>query len=126
MGVRQLLVAFDRIALRGARIGSTGSRLWSGLVIAGRRPAGLGRVLTRVASHYQGGRGEAYFDWWSATASRSATLEARKFIGDVGRDDKVLDFGCGNGALLRELGHTGLGVEPNPAARRAARCRRFG
>ena len=75
---------------------------------------------TRAGRHYQEELGEAYFRWWSRTFGHRAHLEARKFASYVQEDSAVLDFGCGNGLLLKELGHTGLGVDPNAAARRDA------
>jgi SAM-dependent methyltransferase len=53
-------------------------------------------------------------------AAIGALVGARKFRHFVGQNDDVLDFGCGDGSLLRALGHVRVGVEVNPVAREAA------
>lgn len=68
----------------------------------------LGRLLVRAS--------------WQA--DRSVEIDADWFARRHGnRPQRVLDIGCGSGrilALLRDAGHTVVGVEPDPAARAVA------
>lgn len=69
---------------------------------------------------YLGLEGEKYFERQKASgvASKYNEFIFRPF---VGRDDDVLDFGCGGGNLLSVLNpRTKVGVEINPAARKHA------
>jgi SAM-dependent methyltransferase len=77
-----------------------------------------------VGSHYRGQRGEEYFDWQGSGAELQAAIERTKFAPHVSEADTVVDFGCGAGALLATLPlGEGIGVEPNPPARRVAEAR---
>lgn len=70
------------------------------------------------SEHYDGKRGESYFEWQNEHGRRGAVLERRKFQAHVGDDDDVLDFGCAGGHLLDALSCASrAGVEANPAAR---------
>lgn len=70
------------------------------------------------SDHYRGEAGSRYFDWQNKHGEVSGRIEARKFRAYVKPTDAVLDFGCGGGHLLRNLGCARLvGVEINPAAR---------
>jgi len=72
------------------------------------------------ADHYRGNRGEDYFKMQSANAALNAELLVNRFSGFVKPTDTVLDFGCGAGGLLNALDCSRrIGVEVNPAARRA-------
>jgi 2-polyprenyl-3-methyl-5-hydroxy-6-metoxy-1,4-benzoquinol methylase len=78
-------------------------------------------MLATGSSHYDGIAGSGYFDWQNKNAAGTAGIEARKFRAFVKRTDRVLDFGCGGGHVLRNLecGRR-VGVEINPVARRFA------
>jgi SAM-dependent methyltransferase len=70
-----------------------------------------------VIAHYN----ERYFAWQSHVVSGTAVLEVQKFTTWIKRADHVLDFGCGNGAVLKIIECAEkLGVEINPHARAAA------
>jgi SAM-dependent methyltransferase len=63
----------------------------------------------------------SYFAWQRSGGELSAVLDRWEFEPFVGRDDVVLDFGCGGGYLLQALSCClRYGVEPNPDARRQA------
>lgn len=69
-----------------------------------------------ASAHYQKDKGEEYLAYQSKSAP-GARLEARKFAPFVKSSDRVLDFGCGGGWILRELNCTDrVGVELNEAA----------
>jgi SAM-dependent methyltransferase len=72
--------------------------------------------VKKPKSHYDKG----YFDWQSQNTEIQAKANAFKFEDYVKPEMAVLDFGCGTGALLKELGG-GQGCEINPAAQEAAR-----
>lgn len=71
-----------------------------------------------TSTHYAGGAGEAYFAYQNELGEVAGRLNARKFAAFVRPTDRVLDFGCGGGWLLRELQSAEkVGVDLNPAAR---------
>jgi glycosyltransferase involved in cell wall biosynthesis/SAM-dependent methyltransferase len=71
--------------------------------------------------YYQGVSGRKYFDWQNRNAASAARVLARKFQPYIRPSDNVLDFGCGGGHLLGNLGCAArVGVDINPAARAAA------
>jgi SAM-dependent methyltransferase len=77
-----------------------------------------------VGSHYQGELGEAYYGWQQHGADLGAQIDRFKFEPHVRPADTVVDFGCGGGAMLASLpAGRRIGVEPNPAARKAAEAR---
>jgi FkbM family methyltransferase len=77
--------------------------------------------VARFSDHYVGERGSDYFRWQNEVGEIGAELNFWKFADHVKPEDSVVDFGCGNGALLaRVTAATKVGVEVNPAARRAA------
>lgn len=64
----------------------------------------------------------SYFDWQRSGGVLSAVLDRWEFEPFVGRDDTVLDFGCGGGYLLGAISCAArYGVELNPDARSEAR-----
>src|SRR5579863_8195394 len=82
------------------------------------QPAG---GLADGSSHYEGSAGARYFEWQNENAASMANIEARKFRDLIKPTDRVLDFGCGGGHILRNLVcQSRVGVEINPAARRFA------
>jgi len=67
-----------------------------------------------VNAHYDA----AYFEWQRSGGLLSASLDRWKFVPFIGKDDVVLDFGCGGGYLLDSLDcKARYGIEVNPAAR---------
>lgn len=73
------------------------------------------------SDHYLGEAGRDYFEWQNRGGSQRGRINARKFAPYVHPDDRVLDFGCGNGSLLAHLECARrIGVEINPAARKVA------
>jgi SAM-dependent methyltransferase len=79
----------------------------------------------QVSERYLGDRGVEYFAYQNERADLGGRLDARKFQPDIGPDDRVLDFGCGGGWILKHLDCAErVGVEPNPAARDI--CKRNG
>jgi SAM-dependent methyltransferase len=73
------------------------------------------------SDHYLGEKGRSYFAWQNEGDLQRGRINARKFTPFVRTSDTVLDFGCGNGALLFHLNCAQrIGVEVNPAAREAA------
>ena len=70
-----------------------------------------------ASAHYQGEQGQAYFEYQNRSASIGAKLNIRKISSLVRQSDRLLDFGCGGGWLLRELDCTvKMGVELNESA----------
>ncbi len=71
----------------------------------------------QASEHYQAERGKAYFAAQNRFAPLGAKLDARKFAPFVRPGDRVLDFGCAGGWLLREVvcGKR-IGVEINEEA----------
>ena len=63
----------------------------------------------------------AYFGWQTSVGAVGAVLNQRKFLPWIRGNQTVLDFGCGNGALLAALpGAEKIGVEVGREARVAA------
>ena len=63
-----------------------------------------------------------YFEWQHEIGRFGAKADMIKFRPFIKADDRVIDFGCGGGFMLRELGNPEMiGVEINPAAVRCAR-----
>lgn len=68
-------------------------------------------------SHYD----SSYFAWQCSRGELSASLDRWKFEPFIGKDDVVLDFGCGGGYMLASLDcKDRYGIEINPAARAEA------
>jgi SAM-dependent methyltransferase len=81
----------------------------------------LSPTLIGGSDHYTGEAGSKYFDWQNKNGEVSGRIEARKFKAYIKPTDRVLDFGCGGGHVLRNLECTRrVGVEINPAARTIA------
>lgn len=72
----------------------------------------------QASEHYD----EAYFRWQSRHAGLRGEAERFKFAPFLRAGDRIVDFGCGDGALLAALGG-GTGIEINPHAAEAARRR---
>src|SRR5436190_18698532 len=78
----------------------------------------------RVGSHYGGERGSEYLDYQRRMGEQAARLDAWKFEPYAGPGARIVDFGCGSGALLASLpAAERTGVEPNDAARAEAQAR---
>jgi SAM-dependent methyltransferase len=74
-----------------------------------------------TSDRYQDAKGEEYLAY-QAQSAPGAVLEARKFAPHIRSSDRVLDFGCGGGWILRELHcKEKVGVEVNEAARKFCR-----
>ena len=70
-----------------------------------------------TSEHYKAERGRTYFEYQNRFKNLGAKLELRKFAPYVQPSDRVLDFGCGGGWLLRELVcREKVGVEINEHA----------
>jgi len=70
-----------------------------------------------ASAHYEGLSGRAYFAYQNLSAAVGGKLEVKKFDALVRPTDRVLDFGCGGGWLLRELVcREKVGVELNENA----------
>ncbi len=79
------------------------------------------RHPSSALGHYLGDEGEAYFEWQDQLGKWAGIWNARFFQPLIRPTDKILDFGCGAGHLLAVLqAGNKVGVEINPAARRAA------
>ena len=73
------------------------------------------------SDHYAGKKGVAYFKFQNEGGLQRGQINSRKFAQYINEDDRVLDFGCADGALLTQLNcKTRVGVEVNPVAREAA------
>jgi SAM-dependent methyltransferase len=71
-----------------------------------------------VSTHYDG----EYFKWQASIGEFGGWANQTKFRDYISSDDRVLDFGCGGGFLLRNLKcGKRVGVEVNPAAFETAR-----
>lgn len=70
-----------------------------------------------TSQHYLGEQGKQYFSWQNQ-GDQTGRIESRKFLRYIKPTDRILDFGCGNGSLLKSLKCTHrIGVEINPHAR---------
>ncbi|MEZ6071953.1 MAG: class I SAM-dependent methyltransferase [Pirellulales bacterium] len=80
--------------------------------------------IDQVSDHYQGDKGAAYVaQKQSDTAMPKYGFEAAYFLPYIKSTDHVLDFGCGNGGIMRHLVKQAAevaGVEVNDASRRLA------
>jgi SAM-dependent methyltransferase len=75
-----------------------------------------------TSDHYIEAKGEAYFASQNRGAAHEALLTVWKFQPHVSPGDRVLDFGCAGGWILRALDCSErIGVEVNPAAHPACR-----
>lgn len=73
------------------------------------------------SAHYKHDAGRAYFAYQNELGALAGRLLAFTFQQHISKDDRVLDFGCGGGWLLRALDcGEKIGVEPNLHAR--AQC----
>lgn len=79
----------------------------------------------RVSSHYSGERGQQYTAERQHDSSQLGySLNLQYFLPHLRSSDRVLDFGCGNGGMLRLLGQhvrQAEGLEVNPASAKKAR-----
>jgi len=76
---------------------------------------------TIAVTHYSGELGRRYFAYQSQFGEFAGQIIARKFDTYIDPSDAVLDFGCGDGLVLKSLScRERLGVDINPAARQAA------
>jgi SAM-dependent methyltransferase len=70
-----------------------------------------------ASKHYLGDEGKAYFSSQNNLAEKEAVVTVWKFQPWVKPSDRVLDFGCAGGWILRGLQCAErIGVELNPAA----------
>jgi len=75
------------------------------------------RTAFQASEHYQAERGKAYFAVQNRFADKGARLNVSKFASYVKPSDRVLDYGCGGGWLLREMNcREKIGVEINEQA----------
>jgi SAM-dependent methyltransferase len=73
------------------------------------------------SAHYLAGDGAKYFAYQNAIGELGGALNLFKFAKHIQKTDRVVDFGCGGGWLLKKIDCADkVGVEPNPAAR--AQC----
>ena len=79
----------------------------------------------KVSEHYEGRRGEAYVDEKQSNAfGYGYSIDFQYFRPYLRASDVVLDFGCGNGGILRLVAKSVArvdGLEVNPAAAAIAR-----
>jgi SAM-dependent methyltransferase len=74
-----------------------------------------------TSNHYLGEKGKEYFSWQSGGGDFAARITAHTFRRFAKPGDTIIDFGCGGGFLLKELGgRDNIGVEINPVAREHA------
>ena len=67
---------------------------------------------------------ENYFAYQRMMGEYSGVIDLFKFSKDVGRSDRVIDFGCGGGYILANLlAREKIGVEVNEAAAAVARSK---
>lgn len=58
-----------------------------------------------------------YFNWQKELGVLGGKYDTLKYLPYINQNDKILDFGCGGGYILKELDHrNAFGVEPNPVA----------
>jgi SAM-dependent methyltransferase len=63
------------------------------------------------------GYNEEYFNWQRELGFLGGKYDTLKYLPYINENDKILDFGCGGGYILKELDHkNAFGVEPNPVA----------
>jgi 2-polyprenyl-3-methyl-5-hydroxy-6-metoxy-1,4-benzoquinol methylase len=76
--------------------------------------------------HYQGTQGREYFrKYWPPGVEVGMQYQARYFLPYTTAADVVLDFGCGDGGILRNVAaRRRIGIEVNETAR--AECQRLG
>jgi SAM-dependent methyltransferase len=68
-------------------------------------------------THYDG----EYFEWQKKIGEFGATVDLFKFRKYIKATDRVIDFGCGGGFMLKALGSAAkIGVEINDLARKFA------
>ena len=81
-------------------------------------------VLDQAAARYAAPEtGAAYFRWQKSAGEKGAQYNRKFFAPFVRPPDRVLDFGCGGGYMLRALpGCSKTGIEINPAAQAEARA----
>ena len=81
-------------------------------------------VLDQAAARYAAPEtGAAYFRWQKSAGEKGALYNRKFFAPFVRPPDRVLDFGCGGGYMLRALpGRSKTGIEINPAAQAEARA----
>jgi len=73
--------------------------------------------MDHFSNHYN----KDYFAWQDPIGEFGALANKIKFIEYIRTDDRVLDFGCGGGHLLKEINcKEKIGIEVNPSARRVA------
>ena len=78
-------------------------------------------MSSNSSSYYDSG----YFDWQKDVGQFGGKAEVWKFQPYINQTDKVLDFGCGGGFVLKNLSCAEkLGVEINPSARSS--CSKLG
>jgi SAM-dependent methyltransferase len=71
--------------------------------------------------HYTGEAGRRYFAYQSQFGELAGRIVARKLATHIRPSDVVLDFGCGDGSVLKSLTcRQRLGVDVNSVARQAA------
>jgi SAM-dependent methyltransferase len=65
---------------------------------------------------------QKYFEWQHFIGKLSGEVDLFKFKKYVNENDKIIDFGCGAGYILRNLNSKDkIGIEINPVAREAAK-----
>jgi SAM-dependent methyltransferase len=63
------------------------------------------------------GYSEDYFNWQKQLGFLGGKYDTIKYLKYIKENDKILDFGCGGGFILKELNHRdAFGLEPNPTA----------
>ena len=74
------------------------------------------------SGHYSGESGSEYFEYQNRFARRSGVINARKFLPELNNSRIILDFGCGGGYMISQLGaDLKYGVEVNEIAQKEAR-----
>jgi SAM-dependent methyltransferase len=72
----------------------------------------------QVSNHYS----EKYFDWQKSIGEFGGWANQSKFADHISSNNRVLDFGCGGGFLLKNIKCSKrVGVEINPSAAEVAR-----
>jgi SAM-dependent methyltransferase len=73
--------------------------------------------MSAAANHYD----EQYFSWQKSISAFGGWANSTKFAQYINPSNRVLDFGCGGGYLLKQIGCAeAAGVEVNEVARREA------